>query len=245
MTTAVVTDGGADLREYVQEWALVDIEASGLRPSEHRVLSLAVITLGPDGRQVAEYSTLVDPGPDCDLGPVHIHGLTAERLRGAPDFASIARRVAELLRSRVMVAHNALFDYGFLSEEFARAGVELPVAQRLCTLALNRRIGPPTTDLKLGTLAAYYGVRQRREHDALDDTRVLMGILQGSLAAAARLELRLPLVACPPRRGADSAGDSARSQFGVRSCDSKNCVISVRRASPISSGIRPVTISRS
>jgi hypothetical protein len=162
MTTAVVTDGGADLREYVQEWALVDIEASGLRPSEHRVLSLAVITLGPDGQQRAEYSTLVDPGPSCDPGPVHIHGLSAEQLRGAPDFSSIARRVAELLRGRVMVAHNALFDYGFLSEEFARAGVELPVAQRLCTLALNRRIGPPTTDLKLGTLAAYYGVRQTR-----------------------------------------------------------------------------------
>ncbi|MFI6641741.1 TerD family protein [Streptomyces sp. NPDC050504] len=190
--------GLPDMREYAHEWALVDVETSGLVARRDRVLSVAVVTLGADGEQTGEFSTLLDPG--CDPGPVEVHGLTAERLRGAPGFGAVAGRIAALLEGRVLVAHNAQFDYDFLAHEFARARTPLPVTRRLCTLALNRQMDPPTEDLKLGTLAAHYGVPQTRAHDALDDTRVLTGILRASLREAARLGLPLPFVSCPPRQ---------------------------------------------
>ncbi|MGW2277250.1 TerD family protein [Streptomyces sp. NPDC001770] len=184
--------------DYVHEWALVDVETSGLRPGRDRVLSLAILTLDAQGRPTGEFFTLLDPG--CDPGPVHIHGLTRARLAGAPTFDDVAPKVSDFLDGRVMVAHNAQFDYNFLFHEFARSGSALPVSRRLCTLALNRLVGPPTADLKLGTLAAHYGVRQERAHDAQDDVRVLSGILRGSLDAAERLGLSLPLLNCPPRQ---------------------------------------------
>lgn len=180
-------------------WAVVDVETSGLRPYEHRVLWVAVLTLNAAGELVEEFSTLLDPG--CDPGSVHVHGLTAARLRGAPVFEQVAEKIGTLLTGRVMVAHNAQFDYDFLVHEFARARSWLPVAQRMCTLALNRRVAPPTGDLKLASLAAHYGVPQQRAHDALDDARVLVGVLRGSLSAAGELGLALPLVACPPKQG--------------------------------------------
>ncbi|WP_329333739.1 TerD family protein [Streptomyces sp. NBC_00663] len=184
--------------EYFHDWALVDVETSGLRPGRDRVLSLAIVTLDPQGRQTGEYATLLDPG--CDPGPVHIHGLTSERLAGAPTFEEIAPQVGALLSGRVLVAHNAQFDYDFLAHEFAHVRSWVPVSRRLCTLALNRLVGPATPDLKLGTLAAHYGVRQEKAHDARDDVRVLSGILRGSLGAAERLGLSLPLLECPPRQ---------------------------------------------
>ncbi|TXL90998.1 TerD family protein [Streptomyces sp. IB2014 016-6] len=183
--------------DYAHDWALIDVETSGLIARRDRVLSIAVVTIGPDGEQTGEFSTLLNPG--CDPGPVHIHGLTVERLSGAPTFAQVAGEIESLLRGRVLVAHNAQFDYDFLAYEFARARMWLPVSQRLCTLALNRQVDPPTDDMKLGTLAAHYGVPQAQAHDALDDTRVLAGILRASLREAARLDLPLPLVSCPPR----------------------------------------------
>ncbi|MFC9491598.1 exonuclease domain-containing protein, partial [Streptomyces hydrogenans] len=173
--------------DYAHDWALVDVETSGLVPRRDRILSVAVLTFGPDGTQTGEFSTLVNPG--CDPGPVHVHGLTPERLAGAPTFDQMAERVGALLRDRVLVAHNAQFDYDFLAHEFARARLHLPVTQRLCTLALNRRVEPPTDDLSLASLAAHYGVPQTRAHDALDDTRVLAGIFRASLTEAARLDL--------------------------------------------------------
>ncbi|MEV4230259.1 TerD family protein [Streptomyces bobili] len=183
--------------DYARDWALVDVETSGLIARRDRVLSVAVVTIGPDGEQTGEFSTLLDPG--CDPGPVEVHGLTVERLQGAPTFDQVAGRIGAMLQDRVLVAHNAQFDYDFLAYEFARARMWLPVSQRLCTLALNRQVDPPTDDMKLGTLAAHYGVPQQRAHDALDDTRVLAGILRASLREAARLDLPLPLVSCPPR----------------------------------------------
>ncbi|MFF7788561.1 DEDDh family exonuclease [Streptomyces sp. NPDC007991] len=186
-----------DMGDYAHDWALVDVETSGLMARRDRVLSVAVITIGPDGEQTGEFSTLLDPG--CDPGPVEVHGLTVERLQGAPTFDQVAGRIGAMLQDRVLVAHNAQFDYDFLAYEFARARMWLPVSQRLCTLALNRQVDPPTDDMKLGTLAAHYGVPQQRAHDALDDTRVLAGILRASLREAARLDLPLPLVTCPPR----------------------------------------------
>ncbi|MFF3326224.1 TerD family protein [Streptomyces sp. NPDC002889] len=187
-----------NLRDYAFDWALVDVETSGLVPRRDRVLSVAVVTIGADGEQTGEFSTLLNPG--CDPGPVHVHGLTAERLQGAPTFEQVAGQIGAMLQDRVLVAHNAQFDYDFLAHEFARARLWLPVSQRLCTLALNRRVDPPTGDLRLGTLAAHYGVPQVRAHDALDDTRVLAGVLRATLHEAAQLDLPLPLVACPPRQ---------------------------------------------
>ncbi|MFI6941930.1 TerD family protein [Streptomyces sp. NPDC050418] len=186
-----------DRGDYAHDWALVDVETSGLMARRDRVLSVAVITIGPDGEQTGEFSTLLNPG--CDPGPVEVHGLTVERLQGAPTFGQVAGQIGAMLQDRVLVAHNAQFDYEFLAYEFARARMWLPVSQRLCTLALNRQVDPPTDDMKLGTLAAHYGTPQQRAHDALDDTRVLAGILRALLREAARLDLPLPLVTCPPR----------------------------------------------
>ncbi|MFB7468622.1 TerD family protein [Streptomyces sp. NPDC056224] len=198
MTLASTVLNATEPHGYAFPWALVDVETSGLIPRRDRVLSIAVVTLGPDGQQTGEFSTLLNPG--CDPGPVHVHGLTAESLSTAPTFDQVADHISAMLQDRIMVAHNAQFDYDFLAHEFARAGSHLPVSRRLCTLALNRRVDPPTADLRLGTLAAHYGVVQKKAHDALDDTHVLAGILRASLREAARLDLPLPLVSCPPRQ---------------------------------------------
>ncbi|MER6910770.1 TerD family protein [Streptomyces sp. NPDC000594] len=204
----------SSLRDYAFDWALVDVETSGLIPRRDRVLSIAVVTLGPNGERIEEFSTLLNPG--CDPGPVQVHGLTAERLRGAPTFDQIAGRIGALLQDRVLVAHNAQFDYDFLAHEFARARLFLPVSQRLCTLALNRQVDPPTADMRLGTLAAHYGVPQARAHDAVDDTRVLTGIFRATLQEAARLDLPLPLVACPPRQDSQFAPQPPKTPCAYR-----------------------------
>ncbi|MEU6832659.1 TerD family protein [Nocardia beijingensis] len=184
-------------------YTIVDVETSGLRAEEHRVLSVAALVLDADGGVDREFHTLVDPG--CDPGPVHIHGLTAEILRGSPRFEQVREPLSALLSGRVMVAHNAHFDYRFLASEFGRTGADLPVGRRLCTLALARRVAPPTPDCKLDTLAAYYGVPRSRAHDALDDTRVLAGVLRALVADAARLGITPPLLRCPPKENYQGA----------------------------------------
>ncbi|GAB3854347.1 TerD family protein [Dactylosporangium cerinum] len=179
---------------YPLRYAVVDVETTGLHAPSDRVLQIAVAQMEADGSVGRTWSTLVDPG--CDPGPVHIHGITRERLAGAPRFDTVVGHLAELLAGRVLVAHNAAFDWRFLAAEAHRAVHRLPVSTRLCTLALSRRLDLPTPSLSLASLAAHWGVAQARPHDAEDDTRVLTEILRHSLAFADTLAVDLPLSAC-------------------------------------------------
>lgn len=182
-------------------YTVVDVETTGLDPEQDRIVSIAALTLGPQGDIQSSFHTLVDP--QRDPGATFVHGLTAADLRGAPTFAAIRTALDDHLRGRTMVAHNAAFDYRFLAAEYNRLGSTLPVPRRLCTLALANRVAPPTPDNKLASLAAYYGVAHTRVHDAVGDTRALAGVLRALIADAATLGVPPPLLDC------GSVGDAA------------------------------------
>ncbi|MFC0596931.1 DEDDh family exonuclease [Streptomyces palmae] len=180
---------------YPAGYAVVDVETTGLARDD-RIVSAAVYQLDARGEVQDHWYTLVNP--QRDPGPVWIHGLTSEVLAGAPLFREIAEELSERLADRVLVAHNAAFDWSMIAREYARARATAPVRQRLCTIALSKELRLPLANHKLETLAAHYGVVQRRAHHALDDARVLAEAFQPSLRLAAQAELRLPLLACQP-----------------------------------------------
>ncbi|WP_163509421.1 exonuclease domain-containing protein [Fodinicola acaciae] len=173
-------------------WAVVDVETTGLSPGTDRVLSVAVVHVDEDGRIEQTWSTLLNPGRDP--GPVHVHGLTAQMLAGAPTFEAIADELRERLSGRVFVAHNADFDWGFLAAEAALAGTALPSTHRLCTLALVRRLELGLPNHRLGTLAQHWGIAQQHAHDALDDARVAAQVLKNATLEALKAAVPLPLL---------------------------------------------------
>jgi DNA polymerase III subunit epsilon len=171
-------------------WAVVDVETSGFRPGQARIVSLAALAVGDDGNVEQSLATLLNPG--VDPGPTHVHGLTAEMLEGAPRFGDVVADLAELLRGRTLVAHNVGFDYSFLTAEAELVGTELPIDSVMCTVELARRLQLGTENLRLETLAAYWGVPQLKPHDALDDAQVLAQILKPTLARARDRRAWLP-----------------------------------------------------
>ncbi|MGW2722561.1 DEDDh family exonuclease [Streptomyces sp. NPDC001492] len=180
---------------YPQGYAVVDVETTGLARDD-RIISAAVYRLDARGEVEDHWYTMVNP--ERDPGPVWIHGLTSEALEGAPLFQDIAEEFATRLEGRVLVAHNAVFDWQMIAREYARAQREAPVRQRLCTIALSKELGLPLPNHKLESLAAHFGVVQQRAHHALDDARVLAEAFRPSLRAAAAGGVRLPLHECRP-----------------------------------------------
>ncbi|MFD0024652.1 DEDDh family exonuclease [Streptomyces sp. NPDC058382] len=180
---------------YPQGYAVVDVETTGLARDD-RIISAAVYRLDAQGNVEDHWYTLVNP--ERDPGPVWIHGLTSDVLEGAPLFPEVAAQLSERLTDRVLVAHNAAFDWSMIAREYARAAVIAPVQQRLCTIALSKELRLPLPNHKLESLAAHFGVVQQRAHHALDDARVLAEAFRPSLHAAARGGVRLPLLECRP-----------------------------------------------
>jgi DNA polymerase-3 subunit epsilon len=187
--------GSALLPEGARGWAVVDVETTGLGRGD-RIVSAAVYRLAPDGAVQDHWYTLVNP--ERDPGPVWIHGLTSDLLEGAPLFGEVAEELAARLDGRVLVAHNALFDWSMISREYARIGGRAPVQHRLCTIVLARDLRLPLRNHKLSALAAHFGVTARRQHHALDDARVLTEVFRPSLRMAEEAGMPLPLQVCVP-----------------------------------------------
>lgn len=197
-TRDVAAPWGAPAAEFDGAWAVIDVETSGFRPGQARVISLAALALDAGGNVESSVVSLLDAG--VDPGPTHVHGLTPEMLAGQPQFGDIAADLVELLRGRTLVAHNVAFDYSFLAAEAENVGVVLPVDTVMCTVELARRLRLGTENLRLETLAAHWGVPQLRAHDAFDDALVLSRLLTPTLRRARELDSWLPVRPTSRRR---------------------------------------------
>ncbi|MBT8487814.1 MAG: hypothetical protein HKN72_04950 [Gemmatimonadetes bacterium] len=162
-------------------FAVVDVETTGgAHWRGHRVIDLSIVeVLG--GQIVEEYETLVHPGRAVPPMITALTGITTDMISGAPYFEHVADEIAERLRGRVFVAHNATFDWGFVSAELIRAGVEVPDVPRVCTVRMCRRLVPRLRRRNLDVVSRHFGVsihaRHRAHGDALATARVLLRLL--------------------------------------------------------------------
>ncbi|MFE7507349.1 exonuclease domain-containing protein [Promicromonospora sp. NPDC057488] len=167
-------------------YAVVDVETTGLFPGgSDRIAEIAVVQVDPDGRVEGTWTTLVNPGRD--LGPQHIHGISASDARYAPAFGDIAGVVADLLRGRTFVAHNAQFDRRFVWHAFAAYGYDVPLIAptTLCTMRTGTQLFP-TAPRSLAGACFHHGVTLDSAHEALSDARAAAELLGIYLAGGAR-----------------------------------------------------------
>lgn len=158
-------------------FAVVDVETTGGSPHRgHRITEVAVVTVS-DGLVLDEFQTLVNPGRPIPPRIQELTGITPEMVAGAPFFEDVAGPVLERLEGRVFVAHNASFDWRFLSYQLGDALGELPTGPRLCTLRLARRLLPQLPRRNLDALAQHFRLEIPGRHRALGDARVTAKIL--------------------------------------------------------------------
>ena len=160
-------------------YAVIDLETTGLSPAADSIIEVGIVLLDPDGATQRSWSTLVDPGASVDVGPTFIHGLVAEDLIGAPALADIADLLVRDLAGRAVVAHNARFDVGFLTQALGSLGhlsrgARIP---RVCTMELARTY-IVTPSRRLVTCCEAAGVPIGSHHCALDDAHASAGLLR-------------------------------------------------------------------
>jgi DNA polymerase III subunit epsilon len=159
------------LREIV-----LDTETTGLDPYQgHRLVEVGCVELVnriPSGQTFHRY---LNPERDVPTEAFAVHGLSADFLRDKPMFAEVAEDLLGFIADAPIVAHNAIFDLGFLNAELERAGKSLLARERLIdTLLLARRKHPGASN-RLDDLCVRYGIdnSRRTKHGALLDAEIL------------------------------------------------------------------------
>ncbi len=155
--------------------SIVDVETTGAHPAFDRITEIAVIEI-EGGEAACTWSSLVNPDTPIPPAIQALTGISNAMVAGAPRFADLAAALHERLAGRVLVAHNARFDYGFLRSEFERAGYDYR-ARTLCTVRLSRRLYPGEARHSLDALIARHRIACDERHRALGDAEVLWRFL--------------------------------------------------------------------
>jgi DNA polymerase-3 subunit epsilon len=153
-----------------------DTETTGLDPSAgHRVVELGCVELLngiPTGKTLHHY---LDPQRDMPQEAFAVHGLSSDFLAGKPLFKDIVDEFVAFTEGAKLVAHNAEFDFRFISAELVALGrPALDLERMVDTLAIARR-RHPGSPVSLDALCQRYGIdnSRRTKHGALLDAEIL------------------------------------------------------------------------
>jgi DNA polymerase-3 subunit epsilon len=166
------------------EFAVVDIETTGLSPSRHRIIEIGAIIVQGDATR-GSFAELINPGRRIPDFIARFTGIAHEMVVKAPKAENVLPAFNAFLGQRPVVGHNISFDLGFLGYEAQRMGGTLFFpTEGIDTILLARRFLPGVRRLKLDVLAAKLGVLAHERHRALGDAQTTADVLRLLLARA-------------------------------------------------------------
>jgi DNA polymerase-3 subunit epsilon len=178
----------------------LDLETTGLSARRDRIVELAAV-IWQDGREVAAFERLVNPGMPMPAGALHVHGISDVMVANAPPVRDVLPEFIAFCQGDAVVAHNANFDLGFIREECRRAELvpfTLPIYD---TCVLARQLVPGYPSYSLAALKVAFGLEHEQTHRALDDARdclaVFVRLLGGERPLPPPRTLR-PVILPPP-----------------------------------------------
>ena len=149
-------------------FVVVDVETTGMSSIDDRITEIAMMKV-KDGTLVDEFSTLVNPLLTIPAYITSMTGIDNVMVQNAPPAREVVPFIAEFLGDAVFVAHNAAFDWGFVSQTARRErGIELD-NQRLCTVKLSSRILPHLPSKSLGPVSEHLNITIPERHRASGD----------------------------------------------------------------------------
>lgn len=158
---------------------IFDVETTGLRAKgDDRICEIAgveMIDYVPTGLEFHEYVNPTIPMPEKAQ---EIHGLSDAFLADKPLFDVVAQKWLDFIGNDRLVAHNAMFDFGFVNAELERCDLAAMSFERMIdTIAIARRKFPGS-DNSLDALCKRFGIdlSAREKHNALLDTQLLADV---------------------------------------------------------------------
>jgi len=173
-----------------------------------RIVEFGAVRFRLDGEEIGRFEQLVDPQCEIPAAATRVNGITTAMTRGKP---SVEQTLPDFLEfvgepASILMAHNALFDLGFLGVATAQSGLDGSLPPVIDTRDLAERLVWDVPNYRLETIAIRLRVASREDHRALSDSLLLKSVfcelIQGQPDAKTAEDL---FQLCPPL-GCDDAG---------------------------------------
>lgn len=164
-----------------------DVETTGLNVTSDRIVELGAVYF-ENGIPVRSFGTLVNPGKEIPPAASKVNHITNAMLKTAPGEKKVYQDFLRFLGDAaygkvIMCAHNARFDFSFLSNTLSRIGINAQF-KYVDTLSLARCYIPGLENYQQCTIAACMALNIDSAHRAKNDAEICGKILCNILERA-------------------------------------------------------------
>ncbi len=156
---------------------IFDTETTGLDPkSGDRLVEIGCIEMVNRVPTGATFHCYFNPDRDMPAEAERVHGISAAFLADKPRFHERRRNSwNSSAKRRMLVAHNAGFDFGFVNSELEMCGLPPLSRDRMVDTVAMARMRHPGAKNSLDALCTRYGIDRshRTKHGALLDAELL------------------------------------------------------------------------
>ena len=157
-------------------YSVVDIETTGNGYKGQKITEISVFLF--DGQKVIdEFTSLVNPEQRIPPFITNLTGITEAMVSTAPKFYEIAKKIVEITKDAIFVAHNVNFDYNIVRDEFKSLGFDYK-RKKLCTVRLSRKIIPGLSSYSLGNICTAEGIEIAERHRAKGDAEATVELFR-------------------------------------------------------------------
>ena len=162
----VVVHGSGDM-EFDGEYVAFDLETTGLSSQKDEIIEIGAVRM-QGGKELERFQTFVNPRRRLEQKIVELTGITDAMLADAPSIETVLPEFLEFVGDRVLVAHNADFDTGFIREACRKQGLPYGFTS-VDTLILSQNLLPHLNKFKLDVVSNALSLPDFNHHRAGDD----------------------------------------------------------------------------
>jgi DNA polymerase-3 subunit epsilon len=153
-----------------------DTETTGLNPaSGDRLVEIGCIEMVNRIETGRTYHCYFNPERSMPPEAQAVHGLSEAFLADKPLFEDEVEDFLDFIEDSPLVAHNAMFDFGFINHELGACGrLHIPMSRMIDTLTISRKRYPGAKH-SLDALCSRFGIDRSHRvlHGALLDAQLL------------------------------------------------------------------------
>ncbi len=165
---------GTNYPAFDDEMVVFDIETTGLSNRTCKIIEIGAVKIKA-GEIIDKMDIFVDPEEPIPPEITELTSITDDMVSGQMKEREAVEFFLNFAGERLLIAHNANFDIGFIRVAAERNGLPFENTY-LDTVGLSRYVNPELTKHKLDIIAKHYKLEDFHHHRASDDAETLAKI---------------------------------------------------------------------
>ena len=149
-------------------YIVFDVETTGLSSRYDKIIELAAVKVHK-GEIIDRYESFINPHEPLSEVIKNLTGITDQMLENEREFEEVIPEFRDWVGDGIYVAHNAMFDMGFIDTAYTKLGFGPSENPVIDTLEITKVLNKSLKRHNLAALAKHYNVELVSHHRAIYD----------------------------------------------------------------------------